>query len=147
MACPRILGLASIISTSIATFHELLIANNQPLPSFEADNHWSLSEELEEARNAVIDAATELRDLLLEPADLLRMYARVCVTICKGSEAILILTSIAKSMPTLPACMPYNDSRSQLALSLETECRSPTWLRDAVNLKLTFVECCVMQSQ
>ena len=76
MTSPRILGLASIISASVATIHDLLRAQNQQLPLFEADNHWSPPQELDEVRNAVIDAATELRDLLLEPTDLIRMYVR-----------------------------------------------------------------------
>lgn len=73
----RILELASVISTSVSSINEYLGLNGLPTPSFDPDAPRILPNEIDAARNAVLDATAELHDLLLEPADLLRTFGSV----------------------------------------------------------------------
>lgn len=77
MHSSRILELASAISTSVGSINEYLELKGLPTPSFDPDAPRSLPDEIDAARNAVLDATLELHDLLLEPADLLRTFGSV----------------------------------------------------------------------
>lgn len=64
---PRIAALAATISSSVAKLQELLSARGVPCPSFDEDNPTSLPVEASEIRDSVLDATSELHELLLEP--------------------------------------------------------------------------------
>ncbi|KAL2756633.1 hypothetical protein ACRALDRAFT_1080807 [Sodiomyces alcalophilus JCM 7366] len=68
---PRILELASTISDSVAKLHQILTAAGQPSPSFDEDAPLAIPKEGSDAQDAILDATSELYDLLLEPLDLL----------------------------------------------------------------------------
>ena len=73
----RIVELAAVISNSVGSINEYLGLKGLPTPSFDPDAPSTLPNEIEAARNAVLDATSELHDLLLEPADLLRVSGSV----------------------------------------------------------------------
>jgi hypothetical protein len=75
MAHSRILTLANIISSNTSLINSHLSAQNLPSPSFDPDNPVDLlsghGAEFEEARQSVVEAADELRTLLLGPKEYL----------------------------------------------------------------------------
>ena len=72
----RILELASTISENTAKIDQYLTSNDLPKPSFEIDSpvNLALPKTLEAARDAVIDANTELSELLLGPKEVVVDY-------------------------------------------------------------------------
>jgi hypothetical protein len=79
MASSRIDSLATTIAESAQELRTLLAQHDMAEPSFSADcpPSTSLPPAVDEARNALLHAACEIQDLLLDPADLLRSYAVV----------------------------------------------------------------------
>lgn len=75
MAHSRILTLANIISSNTSLINSHLSAQNLPTPSFDpevpADLLSGHGAEFEEARQSVVEAADELRTLLLGPKEYL----------------------------------------------------------------------------
>ncbi|KUJ18481.1 S-adenosyl-L-methionine-dependent methyltransferase [Mollisia scopiformis] len=71
MSQSRILQLAAIINKSVIAIHEILSANNLNSPSFDEYAPASFPEDISGARDAVLDATSELYDLLLEPLTLI----------------------------------------------------------------------------
>ena len=74
MATSEIMDLAVIIATNTAKVHEYLSANNLPHPSFNPDAPKKYmipptERHIEDAREAVIDATSKLRTLMLGPTD------------------------------------------------------------------------------
>ena len=69
----RIQELAEIIATNTTRIGLFLQSQGLPLPSFEinAPTALSLSDELEVARKSVLEATTELHELLLGPKELI----------------------------------------------------------------------------
>ncbi|KAI1371154.1 S-adenosyl-L-methionine-dependent methyltransferase [Hypoxylon crocopeplum] len=67
---PRIVELAATVSDSVAKLEQVLSAKGAPWPSFDENAPDSLPKEATEAQNAVIDAAAELYDLMLDPLTL-----------------------------------------------------------------------------
>jgi hypothetical protein len=67
---PRIVELANTISAFVSQIQEALSAQNLSV-SFDEDAPASLPLELSDAKDAVLDATAELRDLLLEPMNLI----------------------------------------------------------------------------
>ena len=67
----RITKLAGIIAEKTAELDGFLHSRHLPFPSFDIDAPLRLPEELESTRNLVIDASTELKELLLGPTELL----------------------------------------------------------------------------
>jgi hypothetical protein len=69
----RIQELASIISTNTERIDAHLLSRGLPTPSFDADSPVSLDlpSELQAARILVIEASTELKELLQGPKELL----------------------------------------------------------------------------
>jgi len=69
----RIAQLAAHIAHHTQRVDEHLSKNNLPHPSFNADSpaDLELPSELEESRNAVLEATQELNDLLQTPRDLI----------------------------------------------------------------------------
>ncbi len=66
----RISQLASLIPSNTSKVDEYLLSNQLPSPSFDTDGPISLdikSTEVQDARNAAINAAMELQDLLQGP--------------------------------------------------------------------------------
>lgn len=74
----RIVQLAAIVSTSVAEIDAVLAAKGLSSPSFDEDAPDSLPQEVSAAKDAVLDAAAELRDLLLDPLDQVYKYNGVC---------------------------------------------------------------------
>ena len=77
MASSRILDLAAIISSSTATIHNYSVSRNLSFPSFEPHAANPLPEELAEAQDAVLDATSELHDLLMPPINALHSNSNV----------------------------------------------------------------------
>jgi hypothetical protein len=69
---PRIAELANTIAASVAKLQEVLSAKNLPFPSFNEDAPSSFPLEASDARDAVLDATSELHDLLMEPMILIQ---------------------------------------------------------------------------
>jgi hypothetical protein len=61
----RILELANSISEKTSIIHQYLLQNNLPFPSFAYDAINSLPKELVKAQDAVLDATSELNDVLM----------------------------------------------------------------------------------
>ncbi|MCJ1243551.1 hypothetical protein MMC30_000748 [Trapelia coarctata] len=74
MEASRILQLSNAIAKSTATIHENLTAKGLPFPTFDIDGPESLPEELSTAQDALLDATSELHDLLLGPFNALENY-------------------------------------------------------------------------
>ena len=77
MASSRIRDLAAIISSSTVTIHNFLASRDLPFPSFEPDATSPLPEELAEVQDAVLDATSELHDLLMPPINALHTNGNV----------------------------------------------------------------------
>jgi hypothetical protein len=67
VSMPRIVQLASTISESVANIQEVLSTQDIPSPSFDEDATLLFPAAASDARDAVLDAAAELYDVLLEP--------------------------------------------------------------------------------
>ena len=76
----RILELSTLISSSTQKINEVLTASDLPLPSFEIDPTLTLPSELDSARDTLLDATSELHDLLYGFQNILSQYGsvRVC---------------------------------------------------------------------
>lgn len=68
---PRIIHLAAEIHQRAAELQNVLDAKGFPTPSFDEDSPTRLPDEASEAQDAILDAAAELYDLLLEPTTLI----------------------------------------------------------------------------
>jgi hypothetical protein len=68
---PRIVELAAIVSKSVGELQTTLDSRGIPSPSFDEDAPTRLPDECNKAQDAVLDAAKELYDLLLEPTTLI----------------------------------------------------------------------------
>ena len=78
MDSSRITELASIISANTVMINEHFSAKNLPPLSFGIDANTSdLPPELLGARSNILEATSELHDLLLGPFDLIHTYAQV----------------------------------------------------------------------
>ena len=73
----RLVELASIISHNTVKIDEYLTANNLPKPSFDITSpiQLTLSKELQIARDDIVNANTELSELLLGPKEVVADYA------------------------------------------------------------------------
>jgi hypothetical protein len=76
---PRIVELAATISNSVAQLQQILDAQGVPSPSFDEDAQYLIPKDASDAQDAVIDAAAELYDLLLEPLTMLFKHASVTI--------------------------------------------------------------------
>ena len=100
----RILELSSLISTATQQLHDSLNAQGLPLPSFEEDVTLTLPSNLDVVRDTLLDATSELHDLLYGFQNLLSSYGSVCVFAdCLRFEFIL---STLVSLPSCP-CATY----------------------------------------
>lgn len=75
---PRIMELASTIMTSVTQLQKILSSLNITTPSFDEDAPTTLPHEASDIRDAVLDATSELYDLLLDPLTLLHEKGAVC---------------------------------------------------------------------
>ena len=73
----RILELSSLISTATQQLHDSLNAQALPLPSFEEDVSLTLPSNLDVVRDTLLDATSELHDLLYGFQNLLSSYGSV----------------------------------------------------------------------
>ncbi|EPE26281.1 S-adenosyl-L-methionine-dependent methyltransferase [Glarea lozoyensis ATCC 20868] len=86
MATPRIIHLAQTISASVAKIQDVLTAQGLQTPSFDEDASHYLPLEVLEAQNAVLDATSELNDLLMEPMSMIHCLGGHNNSLC--SQAI-----------------------------------------------------------
>ncbi len=78
----RIAQLAATITTNVAKIDEILAANDIPSPSFdETAAANSIPDDATDARDLVLDAATELGDLLRDPLLSIFHHGAVCTFI------------------------------------------------------------------
>lgn len=76
---PRIAELANIISSSVSKLQEILAAKNASLPSFDENAPLELPKEASDIQDAIVDATSELHDLLLDPVSLLFLNGAVSI--------------------------------------------------------------------
>ncbi|GAB1191677.1 hypothetical protein APSETT444_000859 [Aspergillus pseudonomiae] len=69
MESTRLLELAATITTAVNAIHSHLTDQNLPYPSFEPGAPTALPEELASSQNALIDAISEISDLVIGPVD------------------------------------------------------------------------------
>jgi len=93
---PRIAELAKTIGDSVAKLQEVLKAQNAPFPSFDENAPASLPLEASEARDAVLDATTELHDLLLDPMVLIHTHGGHNNSLCQQA---IVRFDIASKVP------------------------------------------------
>ncbi|KAK2591049.1 hypothetical protein QQS21_011263 [Conoideocrella luteorostrata] len=74
---PRIVALATQISTSVAELQERLSAQGAPSPSFAEDSPESLPADVSHLQDAVLDATAELHELLLDPLSLIFKFGAI----------------------------------------------------------------------
>ncbi|KAI0421903.1 S-adenosyl-L-methionine-dependent methyltransferase [Xylaria grammica] len=74
---PRIIELAAVISESVAKIQALYSSHNLPSPSFDVggEDVPRLPREIQAVQEVVLDATSELQDLLMDPSELLYNYA------------------------------------------------------------------------
>lgn len=84
---PRIVELANIISSSVGRLQETLATEGVPSPSFNAESFPVLPEKALADQDAVLDAASELYDLLLDPLSLLFQYGGVSNNLSSSKKA------------------------------------------------------------
>lgn len=89
---PRISQLVEIISSSGSKLQEILVAQDVPFPSFDEDALSELPKEAADVQDAIIDATSELHDLILDPVSLLFLNGAVSFIIPQ-SFFLLRLTS------------------------------------------------------
>lgn len=82
----RILELSAQISAATQRIHDTLTSQNLPLPSFEADVTLTFPSDLDAARDTLLDATSELHDLLYGFQNLLSNYGSVGHTVHAGCE-------------------------------------------------------------
>jgi hypothetical protein len=80
MSTPRIQQLAETISTSVAKIQEVLKAKGIESPSFNEDAPTNFPLEIFEAQSAVLDATSELNDLLMEPMSMIHSLGAVSIS-------------------------------------------------------------------
>jgi hypothetical protein len=81
MASSRILDLANAINKNTSIIHTYLASQNIPFPSFSPGAKYTIPEELAAAQDAVLDATSELQDLLLPPMSALHLKGNVSRTV------------------------------------------------------------------
>ena len=74
----RILELSDLISRATQQLHDSLNAQALPLPSFEEDIILTLPSSLDVLRDTLLDAISELHDMLYGFQNLLSHYGSVC---------------------------------------------------------------------
>jgi hypothetical protein len=77
MTSSRILDLANAIKKNTSIIHTHLASQNVPFPSFSSGAKYIIPEELAAAQDAVLDATSELHDLLLPPMSALHLNGNV----------------------------------------------------------------------
>lgn len=75
----RILELSTTISTATQQLHDSLVDHALPLPSFEEDVTLTIPPSLDAVRDTLLDATSELHDLLYGFQNLLSSYGSVSV--------------------------------------------------------------------
>lgn len=79
----RIATLAFIVATNTAKYDDYLSSHSLPSPSFDKETPFRLElpDEITRARDAVLEASTELQALILGPVEFLQdQTMRVCQT-------------------------------------------------------------------
>lgn len=107
---PRILELSSLISTTTQQLHDSLNAQNLPPPSFEEDMTLTLPSDLDGLRDTLLDATSELHDLLYGFQNLLSSYGSVCTfTAFLKSKVLQFLLDPPPpvTVPILPKPTPH----------------------------------------
>lgn len=80
---PRILQLAATISDSVAKVHDALAALGSASPSFDEDAP-AVPTSLDEVRNIILDATSELQGLFSEPLEMFHQTSRASIPVQSG---------------------------------------------------------------
>ncbi|KFG78472.1 sterigmatocystin 8-O-methyltransferase [Metarhizium anisopliae] len=90
---PRLIQLATTINLSVAKIQQVLDSQQAPSPSFDEDSP-PLPANIREAQDVVLDATTELHDLLTDPLNLMHQSARGDKTACLQTIARFDIASL-----------------------------------------------------
>lgn len=76
-ATPRVTQLAEMITVAVSEIQRILTQTSSPFPSFDEDAPAALPLELADARDAALEAASELFDILSDPIAMIRRQGAV----------------------------------------------------------------------
>ncbi|QQK40505.1 Sterigmatocystin 8-O-methyltransferase [Penicillium digitatum] len=132
MVSSRIESLASVIAESAHELRTLLAEHSLEEPSFAADCPISIAlpPAVDAARNALLHAACEIQDLLLDPADLLRTYATHAHLV---SLHFIQQFNVAQLVPTSGGAITFAALADQCGLPEADVCRL---LRHAMTIRI-----------
>jgi hypothetical protein len=111
---PRIVELASQIGNSVAELHEYLSTRGIASPSFADDNPETLPADVTHLQDALLDAAAELHDMLLDPMSLLFKSNAITNMVSIGAVARY---HIAETIP-VGGKISFEDIAKQVGLSV-----------------------------
>lgn len=106
----RISQLSKVISESVGEIDTILTTKGLPSPSFDEDSLAFIPDEASSVADKVLDAAAELRDLLLDPLNLVYKYNGV---------GLPQLVGILPCFDLLIVCSTITRWRYRLLLALE----------------------------
>ncbi|CAG8950964.1 hypothetical protein HYFRA_00006361 [Hymenoscyphus fraxineus] len=129
MANSRIQELSDIIAASVATIQRGLKEKRLPLPSFDEDSPTTFPLDLTDAQNSVIDATTELRDLLMEPMLSIHSYGGHNNSLCQQA---ICRYGIASMVP-VGGKISFADIAKETPLTEQTVARL---LRHAMTMRI-----------
>ncbi|KAI0869651.1 S-adenosyl-L-methionine-dependent methyltransferase [Hypoxylon argillaceum] len=81
-ATPRVTQLAEMITVAVSEIQRILTQTSSPFPSFDEDAPAALPLELADARDAALEAASELFDILSDPIAMIRRQGAHNNSIC-----------------------------------------------------------------
>jgi hypothetical protein len=136
----RIQELATLISTNTEKINQHLISTNQPTPSFDAGSpDLDLPHDVQALRELVIEASSELQELLMGPKELLMSNsvspAPISLTLplkisFKLGSLILFGKRLAHSLTLAPRHLPLPNRRNVSCRSRDDLSRDfePVWI-------------------
>ncbi|KAK7750848.1 hypothetical protein SLS62_007247 [Diatrype stigma] len=110
---PRMVELASKISSSVAELQELLSAQGEPAPSFDEDSPPTLPDGAGRIQDAVLDATLELHEMLLEPMSLIYKFAGLANLV---SLDVICRHRIADIVPAAGGQISFGDIAAKTGL-------------------------------
>jgi len=129
MNTSRILELSAIIRDQTEAIHKHLAQNGLPFPTFKTNGSTGLPENLADAKDAVLDATSELHDLLMAPMDLIASQG--------NHNNMAILQAIARF--SIAKKLPVGEKVSFASLSKTTGIKEATLkrlLRHAITMRI-----------
>ena len=141
----KIAQLAAIIAANTTKFDGWLTSHGLPSPSFDIETPLKLElpQEISQARQAVVEASTELQALMLGPVEHLQNETR---DVSRPTKYIVSCTDIYMfgSISTLLLYKPSTDLTSPIASQSTEKPRMSKFRRSAAWTSRLCVACCVM---